>query len=642
MAFLAAFFLADCSDLEPVRMDLVTRVWMLKEIAILRPMKADILVVLDNSVSMAEEQGIFLENLSEMIKNLIDPPEWGDPFAGDDDFLYHAPLEDLHLGVISTDLGTAGHVVTSCHNPREGDDGVLLNAGNYYLPGCRQEYPNFLDFDEFDILYGPCRSPEERELDRQVYAEQMAADFRCMASLGTEGCGFEQPLEAALRALTIHAEPGGANEGFLRDDALLFILFVTDEDDCSVNLSDPGNAQIFDVTEPSGEPVNLRCYNYAHMLHPVERYVEAFRALKDHPDLVNIGIITGVPPYAPDCEGRIRPDSTCLDHEKMQVAVDPSNRYLPRPSCESLDNETSAFPPRRLVEFAMKMAEKNDRNIVIQSICTSNYLPVLSPITEKFCSYMHPHYRMRSLPQKKDSSDQRGCSCLSPCRIFITLPDDRACEHPTVPFFYRDSNGDGMINEQDASIVEYDGKIHTLCEIPQLPTLMGGCPCCLDPEATDCTCDIECNDVEAELFQPSCEEGWWYLPHFDNESYGEAVTEPKLVIPLRLIPRGSGVSITCDSEVCPSIRLCGPDPWHPTRCCNVNEFCWNGKCLLRPDICGEYGDDLWCPAPDLPYGGTCCLDHDFDGHLDVKDLNGDGLWDMSSHYCDGNTCVPRH
>ncbi|RME19690.1 MAG: hypothetical protein D6806_17855 [Deltaproteobacteria bacterium] len=59
-----------------------------------------------------------------------------------------------------------------------------------------------------------------------------AAAFASNVNVGTEGKGDEQGLACALLALT---EPlaSGANAGFLREEAYLFIVFVSDEDDRS-------------------------------------------------------------------------------------------------------------------------------------------------------------------------------------------------------------------------------------------------------------------------------------------------------------------------------------------------------------------------------------------------------------------------
>ncbi len=53
--------------------------------------------------------------------------------------------------------------------------------------------------------------------------------FACIAEVGTEGSSVEMTMQATLSALTDEVQPGGCNEGFLRNNALLVITFVTDE-----------------------------------------------------------------------------------------------------------------------------------------------------------------------------------------------------------------------------------------------------------------------------------------------------------------------------------------------------------------------------------------------------------------------------
>ena len=84
----------------------------------------------------------------------------------------------------------------------------------------------------------------------------------CVAVLGTGGCEYEQPLEASLAALTRQAEPGMPNEGFLRNDSLLAIIYVTDEDDCSAS-----NPQLYDNTQTDinstlGPLTSYRCFEF--------------------------------------------------------------------------------------------------------------------------------------------------------------------------------------------------------------------------------------------------------------------------------------------------------------------------------------------------------------------------------------------
>src|SRR5512137_566271 len=169
----------------------------------------DILFVIDNSNTMVEEQ----ENLAQNFPKLIARVEAITP-----------PIKSYHVGVISTDIG-AGPFVTGTCEPK-GDDGVLQHAPRG--SGCAPSYPLYLS--------GP--------------GLQVAQDFACIAKLGTDGCGYEQQLESALRALS--TQP--ANDGFVRPSAPLAIVFITDEDDCSAQ-----DTALFDESNAALGPLPTRC-----------------------------------------------------------------------------------------------------------------------------------------------------------------------------------------------------------------------------------------------------------------------------------------------------------------------------------------------------------------------------------------------
>lgn len=59
-----------------------------------------------------------------------------------------------------------------------------------------------------------------------------ASTFACAADVGIDGPSLEMPLYASELALKDRVADG-TNAGFLRDDALLAIVYLTDEDDCS-------------------------------------------------------------------------------------------------------------------------------------------------------------------------------------------------------------------------------------------------------------------------------------------------------------------------------------------------------------------------------------------------------------------------
>lgn len=73
-------------------------------------------------------------------------------------------------------------------------------------------------------------------------SDDLTQAFTCAARLGTEGSGDEKPMEAIARALDPQANGlGGCNEGFLRDDALLVVVLITDEEDDHEGQACPNN-----------------------------------------------------------------------------------------------------------------------------------------------------------------------------------------------------------------------------------------------------------------------------------------------------------------------------------------------------------------------------------------------------------------
>ena len=84
--------------------------------------------------------------------------------------------------------------------------------------------------------------PVQRRRRRPTTRGDISAAFTCIAALGDRGCGFEHQFESVLRALGADGKAAPAeNQGFLRRDALLAIIMLTNEDDCSAR---PGVAAL--------------------------------------------------------------------------------------------------------------------------------------------------------------------------------------------------------------------------------------------------------------------------------------------------------------------------------------------------------------------------------------------------------------
>lgn len=323
----------------------------------------DLLVLVDNSGSMEEEQA----NLTANMPILIDALTTETDRDGDGDL--DPAVDSLHIGVISTDMGTGGIPVHGCDQSERGDDGVLQNLPSTSVEGCDATYPRFLSYE--------ATNPDD----------SISNDFTCIATLGTGGCGFEQQLAAVEKALTVHAQPGAANAEFLRDEAVLAILLVTDEEDCSV--ADP---TIFTDDDARLGIPNLRCFQNPEMVRPVEELVTSILGVKaKHPEDFVVAAIAGVPPdlvaLGPD-DLASNDIQTAEDYERiladprMQEVVDFSpegNGARLTPSC-NVEGLGLAYPPRRIVDFVSRIDDETGNGIV-QSICQSDWGPTMAAIT---------------------------------------------------------------------------------------------------------------------------------------------------------------------------------------------------------------------------------------------------------------------
>jgi hypothetical protein len=223
----------------------------------------DILFIIDNSPSMTPKQKALTKNIPKFIKIIDDTGA------------------NYHVGIATSDVGSTvgagqpwGGSIGSC-DTFEGDNGVLQNlpctARNNGTSEARNACAELCPNDRFvptdgrryiSKIDGITNVPQALRLD--PLTNKMVDDgpinaFKCMALVGDGGCGIEGPLEGARRAL----DPKNSdNAGFLRPNSVLAILFITDEDDCSVQMSrrtenNPANR---DCSEPD-QNASYDCYN---------------------------------------------------------------------------------------------------------------------------------------------------------------------------------------------------------------------------------------------------------------------------------------------------------------------------------------------------------------------------------------------
>src|SRR6185295_10905021 len=97
------------------------------------------------------------------------------------------------------------------------------------------------------------------------YQGDISDAFTCIAALGDQGCGFEGQLKSVRWALDpLNVPPG--NEGFLRPDAFLAVILITNEDDCSVpDDSDMIDPQQMTMASALGPLWSWRCNEFGHL-----------------------------------------------------------------------------------------------------------------------------------------------------------------------------------------------------------------------------------------------------------------------------------------------------------------------------------------------------------------------------------------
>lgn len=117
--------------------------------------------------------------------------------------------------------------------------------------------------------------------------EDLTDVFTCMASRGIEGAMNEETMDALLASVGPLAESGACNEGFLRDDAILVVTIITDEEDDPADRMGMGGF---------GMPMGEECVavdNDANSTGSPQSWVDALVAAKDgnETNLVVLGLI---------------------------------------------------------------------------------------------------------------------------------------------------------------------------------------------------------------------------------------------------------------------------------------------------------------------------------------------------------------
>jgi len=425
----------------------------------------DILLVIDDSSSMVEEQAILSASFERFI-GVLERPE---------------VQADYRIGIITTDDG----------NPW--CSGTGAEAGALRLSSCRSRPSEFVcSIDEgagatsIDVTEEAChaRCPEqwtnieiqptpidgETEARPRSWLESIAGRtnlppglstvqaLQCLGPQGVGGCRFESPLESMGKALQRMQAPDDPDFGFIRARADLLIVFVTDEDDCSYNRAYesiflPEGNRVFWSDQAAASPTSAVCWNAGvacdggecrsvnldvdghevadedaerdAVLRPVSRYIELVQRLKREKEAIPysgtvfVGLIGGV-----NSDGSVTYQPSLMDPEYQAD-------FGIGPGCQS--DMGRAMPPVRLRELAEAFRWGDHRNMV--SICEYEYERSLEPFAEGLFISSEWSLRPSCVPACVADTDRTTPEVVDPsCTLLQTMPLwDGSLEETSVP-----------------------------------------------------------------------------------------------------------------------------------------------------------------------------------------------------------------
>ncbi|HEX6837101.1 MAG TPA: hypothetical protein VF334_11040 [Polyangia bacterium] len=332
--------------------------------------KVDILFMIDDSPSTAPKQNELVDRAAILIQRI-------------DDLASVGKTASFHIGVVDSDLGAGPYTLNQGQCHPDGDGGLLRTtpaAGVQTGTICDAlQLGNGERFIDWDTA---THTSNTGDVD-------IAEAFGCIAAVGDSGCGFEAPLEAVYRVLTTPS----VNPGFLRDDALLVVILMTDEDDCSA----PPDSQLFDPSAVGvgqwGTLHSFRCTQWGIAcdgkpltggalsgttsctpvaggpLFDVSRYQQLFAAggvKANADDLVLATFVAPSMPFGVDvttpCADQVNtPSCAILGHS----CVNPANAFFFGDPAVRINSVTATVP-----------------NAVTGSICDSDYSPTISAVAD--------------------------------------------------------------------------------------------------------------------------------------------------------------------------------------------------------------------------------------------------------------------
>lgn len=241
------------------------------KIRVTRVDKVDMLIVVDNSLSMADKQSELGKRMPELISKLTD--DTPDPTTGKP-----ANAADIHVGVITSSLGSHGSsaCAPSLTNKSNDDRGHLLprageGGGSGWVVSTPTAAPTAspcpgpVEASPLTWVFDPARDPAAKFKGKDGGLTLQTATSCIVQSADQVGCGYEETWEAMYHFLIdpspyakaevkctfgVSGDACGNNDiivdgkddellaqraAFLRQDSLVAVIILSDENDFSLH-----------------------------------------------------------------------------------------------------------------------------------------------------------------------------------------------------------------------------------------------------------------------------------------------------------------------------------------------------------------------------------------------------------------------
>ncbi len=425
----------------------------------------DILFVIDNSGSMAEEQALLSANFAAFI-DVLEAPD---------------VKANYRIGVTTTDSGNP-RCPSATYQPEAGKlvlsscvDRVATGEFQFNKDDFSYACEDFCEKADADVEVLPTAIAEEAEARPRHWLESiegrtnvegfdsMVEAFQCYGPQGVAGCGFESHLESMYRALALASDRNSpTNYGFVRDTAVLSVVVISDETDCSYA---PAHKDIFTSNkvfwnDPASDmvPSSAACWNAGVLcegdgptysdckasnydsagnpgasdadavLRPLQPYIDFLQGIEDlkkeadPTQDVLVAMIAGVPVGYEDGGVPVVYEDSADPEFQANFGIGPGCVLA---SDDPMIADQTAVPPVREREFAEAFEVDGARNLY--SICQPSYRDALDAIAARIKDQIQP----ACMPNCVLDTDRTTEALETNCRLFeVKVSDESRTEIP--------------------------------------------------------------------------------------------------------------------------------------------------------------------------------------------------------------------